>query len=242
MCRATRPPGAWLRETASYCPCTLFHDPNGEGASLYSIRSRDRHTHLRSSIEAGLTEDRSASRTLDLVPAMSGLDLLLLPKPLQATGCAETGFAVIPRGSRKALPAAFHFVSALWVRIASGLTTAIEVAMGAASENRRNEIMATIGTITSTGNGFSGAITTLNPTVKAKLVRIENPSDKGPSLPHQFGQCRAGCGLAEGLQRGPRLPPAELHDPSFPVRIYATLIEVDGEEGLQLIWSRPNRD
>ncbi|MER9058337.1 DUF736 domain-containing protein, partial [Mesorhizobium sp. M0910] len=24
--------------------------------------------------------------------------------------------------------------------------------------------------------------------------------------------------------------------------IYATLIEVEGEEGLQLIWSRPNRD
>ena len=40
--------------------------------------------------------------------------------------------------------------------------------------------MATIGTFTSTGNGFTGAIKTLNLNVKAKLVRVENPSDKGP--------------------------------------------------------------
>ena len=40
--------------------------------------------------------------------------------------------------------------------------------------------MATIGTFASTGNGFSGSIKTLNLNVKAKLVRIDNPSDKGP--------------------------------------------------------------
>ena len=34
----------------------------------------------------------------------------------------------------------------------------------------------------------------------------------------------------------------KLDDPSFPAPIYATLIEVEGQEGLQLIWSRPNRD
>ena len=34
----------------------------------------------------------------------------------------------------------------------------------------------------------------------------------------------------------------KLDDPSFPAPIYATLIEVDGQDGLQLIWSRPNRD
>ena len=32
----------------------------------------------------------------------------------------------------------------------------------------------------------------------------------------------------------------KLDDPSFPNPIYATLIEVEGQEGLQLIWSRPN--
>ncbi|WP_374044831.1 DUF736 family protein, partial [uncultured Bradyrhizobium sp.] len=30
--------------------------------------------------------------------------------------------------------------------------------------------------------------------------------------------------------------------PSFPARFYAPLIGVEGQEGLQLIWSRPNRD
>ncbi|MBC2775574.1 hypothetical protein H6M51_22170 [Rhizobium sp. AQ_MP] len=29
---------------------------------------------------------------------------------------------------------------------------------------------------------------------------------------------------------------------SFPAPIYATLTEVEGEEGYQLIWSRPSRD
>ena len=32
----------------------------------------------------------------------------------------------------------------------------------------------------------------------------------------------------------------KLDDPSFPAPIYATLIEVEGQEGVQLIWSRPN--
>ena len=34
----------------------------------------------------------------------------------------------------------------------------------------------------------------------------------------------------------------KLDDPSFPAPIYATLIEIDGQDGLQLIWSRPSRD
>ena len=34
----------------------------------------------------------------------------------------------------------------------------------------------------------------------------------------------------------------KLDDPSFPAPIYATLVEVEGEEGHSLIWSRPNRD
>jgi uncharacterized protein (DUF736 family) len=34
----------------------------------------------------------------------------------------------------------------------------------------------------------------------------------------------------------------KLDDPSFPAPIYATLTEVEGEDGYQLIWSRQNRD
>ena len=40
--------------------------------------------------------------------------------------------------------------------------------------------MATIGTFTSNGNGFTGSIRTLTLNVKAKLTRVENPSEKGP--------------------------------------------------------------
>jgi len=40
----------------------------------------------------------------------------------------------------------------------------------------------------------------------------------------------------------PTLPSVKLDDPSFPAPIYATLAEVEGEDGLQLIWSRSNRD
>ena len=40
--------------------------------------------------------------------------------------------------------------------------------------------MATIGTFTTTANGFTGTIKTLNLNVKARIERVENPSDKGP--------------------------------------------------------------
>ncbi len=34
----------------------------------------------------------------------------------------------------------------------------------------------------------------------------------------------------------------KLDDPSFAAPIYATLVEIEGEEGHSLIWSRPSRD
>ncbi len=40
--------------------------------------------------------------------------------------------------------------------------------------------MATIGTFTSTETGFNGSIRTLALNVKARIARIENPTDKGP--------------------------------------------------------------
>lgn len=42
--------------------------------------------------------------------------------------------------------------------------------------------MATIGTFTSNANGFTGTIKTLNLSVKARIDRVENPSDKGPQF------------------------------------------------------------
>lgn len=104
--------------------------------------------------------------------------------------------------------------------------------------------MANIGTFTTNGNGFTGSIRTLNLNVKARLVRIENPSDKGPHF-RIFAGANVELGAAwqkVSEETGRDYLSVKLDDPSFPAPIYATLVEVEGEDGLQLIWSRPKRD
>ena len=101
--------------------------------------------------------------------------------------------------------------------------------------------MATIGTFTSTGTGFSGAIKTLNLNVKARIARVENPSDKGPHFRIYAGNVDYAA-WQKTSEQGRDYLSVKLDDPSFPAPIYATLSEVEGEDGLQLIWSRPNRD
>jgi uncharacterized protein (DUF736 family) len=124
--------------------------------------------------------------------------------------------------------------------IASGLSTAIEVAMGAARQNKGMRQMATIGTFTSTANGFTGAIKTLNLNVKARIERVENPSDKGPQFRVFSGNVELGAAWQKTAKDTERdYLSVKLDDPSFPAPIYATLVEVEGSEGLQLIWSRP---
>ena len=103
--------------------------------------------------------------------------------------------------------------------------------------------MATIGSFTSTSTGFTGSIKTLSLNVKARFERVENPSDKGPHFRIFSGAVELGAAWQKhSEQSGRDYLSVKLDDPSFPAPIYATLIEVEGEEGLQLIWSRPNRD
>ena len=103
--------------------------------------------------------------------------------------------------------------------------------------------MASIGTFTTTATGFSGAIKTLTLNVKARLERIENPSEKGPHFRIFSGAVELGAAWQKhSEQSGRDYLSVKLDDPSFPAPIYATLVEVEGEQGLQLIWSRPNRD
>lgn len=52
--------------------------------------------------------------------------------------------------------------------------------MVAARETKGMRQMATIGTFTTTANGFTGSIKTLTLNVKAHVERVEIPSDKGP--------------------------------------------------------------
>ena len=103
--------------------------------------------------------------------------------------------------------------------------------------------MATIGSFTSTSTGFTGSIKTLSLNVKARFERIENPSDKGPHFRIYSGAVELGAAWQKHSdQSGRDYLSVKLDDPSFPAPIYATLVEVEGEQGLQLIWSRPNRD
>ena len=103
--------------------------------------------------------------------------------------------------------------------------------------------MATIGTFTSTATGFTGSIKTLTLNVKARLERIENPSDKGPHFRIYSGAVELGAAWQKHSdQSGRDYLSVKLDDPSFPAVIYATLVEVEGEQGFQLIWSRPSKD
>src|SRR6476619_1362915 len=103
--------------------------------------------------------------------------------------------------------------------------------------------MATIGTFTSTGNGFTGTVRTLALNAKAKLVRVATPSEKGPHFRIFAGNGALGAAWQQTAKdTGREYLPVQLDAPGFPAPIYATLIEVEGQEGLQLIWSRPNRD
>ncbi|MDQ0457430.1 DUF736 domain-containing protein, partial [Rhizobium paknamense] len=102
--------------------------------------------------------------------------------------------------------------------------------------------MATIGTFTSTENGFTGSIRTLTLNVKARIARVENPSDKGPQFRIFAGSVELGAAWQKRSSESDRdYLSVKIDDPSLPAPIYATLTAVEGEDGYQLIWSRPNR-
>jgi uncharacterized protein (DUF736 family) len=103
--------------------------------------------------------------------------------------------------------------------------------------------MATIGTFTTETNGFSGSIRTLALNVKVRIARIEKPSEKGPHYRIYAGNVDLGAAWQKHSTDSDRdYLSVKLDDPSFPAPIYATLTEIDGEDGYQLIWSRATRD
>ncbi|WP_200844350.1 DUF736 domain-containing protein [Rhizobium sp. 18065] len=102
--------------------------------------------------------------------------------------------------------------------------------------------MATIGTFTSSEAGFTGSIRMLALNVKARIARVEDPSDKGPHFRIYAGNVELGAAWQKRSEQTDRdYLSVKLDDPSFPAPIYATLSEVEGEDGYQLIWSRSNR-
>jgi uncharacterized protein (DUF736 family) len=147
--------------------------------------------------------------------------------------------------TKKASPlAVLHCVAALQVQ-ADRLRSCRQPSRSrwARSEQpKRNTTMATIGSFTASGNGFNGTIKTLNLNVKATIRAVERATEKGPDFRILAGNVEFGAAWKKTSNEGRDYLSVKLDDPSLPAPIYATLIEVEGEEGFSLIWSRPNRD
>ena len=102
--------------------------------------------------------------------------------------------------------------------------------------------MATIGTFTKSENGYTGAVKTLALNVKARIAPAEKTNDKAPDFRVFAGQTEFGAAWKKRSSEGREYLSVKLDDPSFPAPIYASLVEVEGEDGLSLIWSRRNGD
>ncbi|TDW26453.1 uncharacterized protein (DUF736 family), partial [Rhizobium azibense] len=76
--------------------------------------------------------------------------------------------------------------------------------------------MATIGTFTTSETGFNGSIRTLALNVKARIARIENPSDKGPHFRIYAGNVELGAAWQKRSEQDRDYLSVKLDDPSFP--------------------------
>lgn len=104
--------------------------------------------------------------------------------------------------------------------------------------------MATIGTFTKTANGdITGTVKTLTLNVKAKFVPAEGESERGPDYRIFAGATEFGAAWKKtARETGREYLSVKLDDPSFPAPIYASLVEDEGGEGHNLIWSRRSGD
>ena len=105
--------------------------------------------------------------------------------------------------------------------------------------------MATIGSFKKSENGdYAGAVKTLTLNVKARITPVEKTNDKAPDFRIYAGRSEIEFGAAwkKTSNEGREYLSVKLDDPSFPAPIYASLVEVEGEDGLSLIWSRRNGD
>ncbi len=60
--------------------------------------------------------------------------------------------------------------------------------------------MATIGSFTASGNGFTGTIKTLNLHVKATIRTVERTADKAPTTASSQGQRSSGSRMEKNLE------------------------------------------
>lgn len=78
--------------------------------------------------------------------------------------------------------------------------------------------MATIGSFTASGNGFTGTINTLNLHVKATIRTVERTADKGPDYRILAGATEFGAAWKKTSNEGRDYLSVKLDDPSFPLR------------------------
>ena len=102
--------------------------------------------------------------------------------------------------------------------------------------------MATIGSFTHSGDGFTGAIKTLSINVKTAIKPAEKASGKAPDYRVFAGPVELGAAWKKTSGEGRAYLSVKLDDPSFPAPIYATLVEGDEPDSFTLIWSRRNGD
>ena len=101
--------------------------------------------------------------------------------------------------------------------------------------------MATIGSFKKSENGdYAGTVKTLTLNVKARIMPVEKTNDKAPDFRIFAGRTEFGAAWKKTSSEGRQYLSVKLDDPSFPSPIYASLVEVEGEDGLSLIWSRRN--
>jgi uncharacterized protein (DUF736 family) len=85
-------------------------------------------------------------------------------------------------------------------------------------------------------------VKTLTLNVKARIAPVEKTNDKAPDFRIYAGRTEFGAAWRKTSNEGREYLSVKLDDPSFPSPIYASLVELEGEDGLSLIWSRRNAD
>ena len=101
--------------------------------------------------------------------------------------------------------------------------------------------MATIGTFTANGNGYNGVISTLALNAKARILPVENPTDKGPQFRIFAGNAELGAAWKKKSNEGRDYLSVKLDDPSFTAPIFANLFDDEDGKSYNLIWSRARR-
>jgi uncharacterized protein (DUF736 family) len=99
--------------------------------------------------------------------------------------------------------------------------------------------MSIIGTFTKTADGFTGAINTLSLNVPSVEFQAVEKKGGGPDFRIMSGATVLGAAWKKTSKANRDYISVKLDDPSLPRSVSAALF--DGEDGYNLVWSRPQR-